>query len=317
MLTELTAEAIVVRAKELGADLVGIVRSAPLGWEAEMFERWIGLGYHGSMTWLARSAEVRNNPALYLEGCRSIIVIAVNYYTPDMHVGVEGFPRISRYAWGEDYHKVLKEILNNLARELNEVALREGIERARHAIAVDSAPFRDKIWAYKAGLGWIGKNTLLITREFGSWVFIGSLLTTLDIEPTASSPMEDFCGKCTRCIDECPTQAILKPRELDARACISYLTVEHEGTIPAHFQGSLQGWLFGCDTCQDVCPWNRFAKPSRFECFTPKPGLLVPDLLLLSYMDEEEYKRLVEGTPLSRAGRQRLRRNALAAMGLI
>ncbi len=264
---------------------------------------------------MADNLDVRNDPGVLLPGCRSIIVIAVNYYTPQLHLRFSNFPRISRYAWGRNYHKVLGKILGNLTEEIRELARGAGIDDAEFRIAVDTAPFRDKVWAERAGIGWIGKNSMLITRKFGSWVFLGALLTTLELEPDKPSP--NHCGTCTRCLDACPTSAFAAPGELDARACLSYLTIEHDGQIPVRYRDKLSGWIFGCDTCQDVCPWNRFAKPASNRDFNPREGLLIPDLQLLSRMDEDEYNRLTTGTSLRRAGHERLRRNALAVMGLL
>jgi len=183
--------------------------------------------------------------------------------------------------------------------------------------AVDSAPFRDKVWAQYAGIGWIGKNTMLITRQFGSWVFIGSLLTTLEFDRYSDPFDGNYCGNCTRCLDACPSGALIGPGRLDSRMCISYITVEHAGQLPSSYKENPAGWVFGCDICQDVCPWNRFAKPTRHRDFSPREGLLVPDLHVMSQMSVADYEKLTNGTPLRRAGRERLRRNALTVMGLL
>ncbi|HDS30230.1 MAG TPA: tRNA epoxyqueuosine(34) reductase QueG, partial [Firmicutes bacterium] len=301
MLTSLTKEGIEARAKELGADKIGIVRAEPLNAEAEDLRQWLQSGYHGTMSWMAKKRDVRDDPGKLLKGCKSIIVIAVNYYTPHLHLRFPNFPRISRYAWGRDYHEVLRKILHKLETELDEEARERGIFSAKYRIVVDTAPFRDKVWAQRAGIGWIGKNSCLITREFGSWVFIGSILTTLELESTTDKPHENHCGNCTRCIKACPTGALVAEGKLDARACLSYLTIEHPGEIPEDFKENMDGWVFGCDTCQDVCPWNRFAKNARLTQFDPKPGLQVPDLHLLSHMSIDDYDQLVQGTSLKRA----------------
>jgi len=313
----LTSDAIVGRARELGADIVGVAECKPLGKEAEDLDLWLKRRYNGDMAWMAQHREQRKDPGKLLPGCRSIIMIAVSYFTPHLHLGFPDFPKVSRYAWGRDYHLVLGDILKKLARDIENAAKRNRMPKPGHKVVVDSAPFRDKVWAQQAGLGWIGKNTVLITRDYGSWVFIGGLLTTLELEPTTRSPHPNHCGKCTKCVDACPTDAIVLPGQLDARACISYLTIENEGSIPRQLGEHLSGWVFGCDICQEACPWNRFAKPSESEHFTPKTHLLVPDLHLWSQMSPDEFERLTEGTPLRRAGRERLRRNALAVMGLL
>ena len=238
-------------------------------------------------------------------------------FHPASSFAVPGFPKLSRYAWSQDYHNVLKRILKKLARGLDEIAKAKGIRDAEFRAVVDSAPVREKVWAQRAGLGWIGKNSLLITRPFGSWVFLGGLLTTLKIEPTPPQLPVNHCGKCTKCLKACPTGAIVDRGELNARSCLSYLTVEYEGQIPSQFRDSFIGWVFGCDTCQDVCPWNKFARPSRHGHFVPKPKLMVPDLHMWSQMSDEDFELLTAGTALRRAGRERLRRNALAVMGLL
>jgi epoxyqueuosine reductase len=269
------------------------------------------------MSWMAKNVEIRNDPGLLLPGCKSIIVIAVNYYNSQLHLRFPNFPRISRYAWGRDYHKVVSGILRKIQKEVDNLAREKGIDDAKYRMAVDSMPFRDKVWAQIAGIGWIGKKSMLLTREFGSWVFIGSLLTTVEFDNYSESKIENHCGKCTKCLDACPTGALIESGKLDSRACISYLTIEHKGHLLPRYIESLGGWIFGCDTCQDVCPWNRFAKPSRHNDFMPREGLLVPDLQMLSHMTETEYDELSRGTSLRRAGRERLRRNALAVMGLL
>jgi len=298
-----------------GADLVGIAKPKALTDEADDLAGWLNHRYNGAMSWLAEDVDIRNDPSKLLDGCRSIIVIAVNYYTPQLHLRFPNFPRISRYAWGRDYHKVVRNILKETERRVDELALKSGIADSRYLGVVDTAPFRDKVWAQRAGLGWIGKHSILITRQYGSWVFLGALLTTLDLEPDA--PHESHCGKCQKCRECCPTGAILEGGQLNARACISYLTIEHPGHISSRYIPHLSGWVYGCDTCQDVCPWNRFAKPTKNIDFEPREGLLVPDLQMISMMTDDEYDKLTTGTALRRSGRERLRRNALVVMGLL
>ncbi len=302
---------------DCGADLVGITVPAELDEDARAFDKWLRLNYNAGMGWLQKNVDVRNDPGKFLPGCKSIIAIAVNYYTPQLHFNFPNFPKISRYAWGRDYHKVLCKILGKIQDSIAGSAKDKGTQEAEFRIAVDSGPFRDKIWAFRAGLGWIGKNSLLVTREFGSWVFLGALLTTVEFEGEYDREQSSQCGKCRICIDKCPTSAIRNDCEIDSRACISYLTIEHMGNLPDRYKESLNGWVFGCDTCQDVCPWNRFAKPTRHKDFHPREGLVVPDLQLLSKLSEDEFEKLTAGTPIRRAGCERLRRNALAVMGLL
>jgi epoxyqueuosine reductase len=314
---DLKSDFISYRAKELGADLVGIAACMPLEEEARQLDQWLKLGYNGKMAWFNKNRDVRDDPGKLLEGCRSIIMIGVNYYTSHLHFRFPDFPRVSRYAWGRDYHKVLRDILKKLEDEIDDAAKQQGITNARHKVVVDSAPFREKVWAHRAGLGWIGKNSLLINRKYGSWLFLGGLLTTLELEPTSTHKYPDHCGSCHKCLDACPTKALRRPGQLDARACLSYLTVEYSGEIPPQFRDSFSGWIFGCDTCQEACPWNRFAHPARLRDFDPKPGLLIPDLKMWSQMTPDYYDKLTSGGSIRRASCEQLRRNALAVMGLL
>jgi epoxyqueuosine reductase len=314
---KITTPYIEKRAKELGADLVSVVRSEPLSDDAENLEQWLKNDYHATMAWMARNREKRSDPSKLLPGCKSIICIAVNYYRPDQHLNMEKFPKVSRYAWGRDYHKVLQGILRKLIADLIELSENQA-RRSDFYIAVDSTPFRDKVWAQRAGLGWIGKHTNLISRELGSWVFLGAVLTTLDLnESEIAGGHPDHCGTCTACIDACPTGAIVGEYKLDSRACISYLTIEHKGEIPNKYRDRLDGWLFGCDVCQDVCPWNKFQTPTGNPDFTPRHEWLVPDLYQLSHLNEKKFDSLTGGSPVRRAGVDKLKRNALAAMGLL
>lgn len=316
-LSELTSDAICARAIELGADLAGVVKSQKLEREDELLSKWLKMGYHGDMTWLAQNRELRSDPGKVLDGCKSIIMIAVNYFTPYYHVGIPNFPKVSRYSWGGDYHVVLRNILQELEIEIKNLALSVRCEKVRTKIAVDSLPFREKVWAVRAGIGWQGKNTLVINKEYGSWLFLGGLLTTLDLDPGPVNEVPDNCGSCTLCIEACPTGALKDQGILDARVCISYLTIEHDGIIPAPLRDQLSGWIYGCDVCQNVCPWNQYAKPAKLPYFMPKPELLVPDLQVWSQMSSEEYEKLTHGTSMVRCPSEYLRRNALAVMGLL
>ena len=313
----LDSEIVKKLAVELGADLVGIVKPEPLASEAVDLEKWLNLGYHGEMLWMMKNREFRNDPAKLLPDCKSIVMIGVNYFTPHSHLRTENFPKISRYAWGCDYHEVLRSILKKLADELKALVKENGEPAPKFRIAVDSAPFREKVWAQRAGIGWIGKNSLIITREFGSWIFLGALLTDIGIHPVQAESHPNHCGKCAKCIDSCPTSALRHPGRINANQCLSYLTVEHDGAIPNRFPDRLNGWIFGCDICQNVCPWNRFSKKARLPDFSPRQELLIPDLHFLSTMEEEEFNRITLGTPIHRSGRERLRRNALAVMDLL
>lgn len=312
-LTGISTAEIKKRALELGASLAGIVRPEILPDEDRDLDEWLNLGYNGSMKWMSKHRAERANPENLLPWCKSIIMVGVNYFTPNPHLQIKNFPKISRYAWGRDYHKVIRKILKTLSGEMSEYDA-----GARFRIAADSTPFRDKVWARKAGLGWIGKHTLLISETIGSWFFIGAILTTMDIAGAGQTRIQkDRCGNCTKCINACPTGAIIAPYKLDARACISYLTVEHDGEIPSRYRDHLDGWLYGCDICQDVCPWNKSPEVTGIEDFKPRHELLVPDLGIFSQMDIGDYDRITTGTVLRRAGREKLRRNSLASMGLL
>jgi len=297
------------KALDLGFQKVGIVPAEALTREAEDLRQWLANGFHGRMDYMARDPRQRTDPRLLLPSARSVICVALNYYRPERHSDDPATGRISRYAWGDDYHDVLRDKLKALFEWVRE---REPEVEGR--ICVDTAPMMDKAWAVRAGFGWIGKHTNLITKEYGSWVFLGELLLSIELE--YDSMIEpDHCGKCTACIDACPTGAIVNPYQLDASRCISYGTIElRDETLPEPIASHLENWIFGCDICQDVCPWTRFSKETSEERFTPRPPLISPELQWLAGMTQEEFSRLFRKSAVKRTKLSGLRRNALTAL---
>lgn len=259
------------------------------------------------MRYLHRQAKRRKNPQLIVPEARSVIVVLDNYYTPDDD---RVAPRIAKYARGEDYHHATTRRLEQLAALL--VAHGAGVARTY----TDAGPVPERELAQRAGLGWIGKNTMLIRPGAGSFVFIGAIFT--DLALPADQPFElDRCGSCTRCLDACPTSALVEPRVLDATRCISYLTIEHKGPIPSELIPKLEGWAFGCDICNDVCPWNeRFAEPTNHAEFRPRPDLDAPGPAFFEAMSDVEFDRRFADTPLERPGLEGMRRNFRAALGM-
>jgi epoxyqueuosine reductase len=302
--SELTAE-VKRRAFELGFEKVGVVRAEALTDERARLEEWLARGLHATMGWMERDVARRTDPRELLPEARTVVAVALNYYTPHEHAHVEGSGKISRYAWGDDYHDVLGEKLKALLAHVEEVA-----PGARGKVCVDAQPAMDKAWAVHAGLGWIGKHTNLITREYGSWVFLGELLLDIELEYDGAR-VEDHCGTCTLCLDACPTQAIVEPYVVDSNLCISHATIElRDAELPAPVAENLDGWLYGCDVCQDVCPWNRFEQPTTEARFEPRPGAVAPDLAEIAALTHEAYVERFRRSPVKRAKLSGLQRNA-------
>lgn len=301
--------AIKERALAEGFHKVGIVRAEPLAEEAPRLEEWLARGYHGEMSWMARDVEKRLNPRELFPEARSIVVVALNYYTPDQHQENSNTGKVSRYAWGDDYHDVLKKKLESLL-----AWIREQEPTAAGKICVDIQPTLDKAWAVRAGLGWLGKHTNVITPEYGSWVFIGELLLNLDLEPDVPR-LEHHCGTCTLCIDACPTQAITEPYVVDSNKCISYATIElRTPELPETIEQGLSGWLYGCDICQDVCPWNRFQETTNETRFEPREGNVNADLNQIMELMPETYAARFRGSAMKRAKLAGLQRNGRALL---
>jgi epoxyqueuosine reductase len=311
-------------ARTAGFDLCGIAPAAEFP-ELARLEEWLERGHAGEMRYLHDSR--RRSPAQAMQGARSVIVCALNYNTAlptstetpqqlEANRGPRGW--ISRYAWGDDYHNVLGEKLETLIQHLR----REFKEPFEARAYVDTGPIVERVAAKYAGLGWLAKNTCLINEDLGSWLFLGVIVTTLDLAPTlgaAELPVPDLCGNCSLCIDACPTSAIVEPYILDARRCISYLTIELRGTIPHEFREPIGRHVFGCDICQDVCPWNRRAPVTPLPNFQPRQreehSLFSPSLEWLLTLSEEEFRALFRGSPVKRAKWRGLVRNACIAIG--
>jgi len=296
------------RALQLGFSKVGIARAENLSTELDRLQEWLARGYQGEMKWMERDPGQRADPRLFWAHARSVIVVALNYYTPHEHVvGTSASGKVSRYAWGDDYHDIvagrLRELLSWIKSQWPE---------AEGKVCVDIQPVMDKAWAARAGLGWIGKHTNLITNEFGSWVFIGELLLNLEIEPDETG-IADQCGSCTLCLDACPTNALSEPYVLDANLCISHATIESRAPeIRADVAERLEGWLYGCDICQDVCPWNQMTPTTSESRFEPRKDSVNPALSEILELTPEVYAARFRGSAMKRAKLAGLRRNAIS-----
>ena len=284
------------RARGEGFDLVGVARSGPAR-SANRLRRWLANGMHGHMAWMATTAEQRSDPAALLEGCRSVVAVAMSYRTsrPPSTDPPPATDRVwvSRYAWGRDYHRILKKRLVRLGKWLADQ--RPG---CGWRACVDTAPILEREWAARAGLGWIGKNTMLLNRGFGSELFLGLLLTDLDLEP--DEPTTAHCGRCAACLDACPTGAFPEPGLLDARRCISYLTIEHHGDVPDELQPRMGAMIAGCDLCNEVCPWTRRAPVDLHPEFAPGAGRERPVAADLEALGEDGWRRWRTGSALNR-----------------
>jgi epoxyqueuosine reductase len=294
------------RAAALGFVATGIVR-LDRNPHAAQIDRWLADGHAGTMTYLHRQAEKRKDPRLIMPEARSAVVTLTNYYHGS--AAPRGSGKVAQYAWSSDYHGVLGRRLEELA-----AAIRELAPGSTTRCYVDAGPVPERELAQLAGLGWIGKNMMLIHPEIGSFTFIGVVLTSAELD--ADLPFEaDRCGTCRRCLDACPTQAFAGPRDLDARACISYLTIEHRGEFTDTERAQVGDWLFGCDVCQDVCPWNvSFARETHDADFAPHPDVAAPDVHALLTLGDEEFGRRYDDTPFTRPGTRGMRRNAAAVL---
>jgi epoxyqueuosine reductase len=298
------------RALQLGFARVGIARAESLTEEHTRLQQWVARGYHGEMKWMERDTSQRTDPRLFFPPARSVVVVALNYYTQPEHESRRSESltgKISRYAWGDDYHEVvagkLRELLSWIKQQQAE---------ADGKVCVDIQPLMDKAWAARAGLGWIGKHTNLITPELGSWVFIGELLLNLDLVPDETG-VADQCGSCTLCIDACPTAAIVEPYVLDANLCISHATIESRTPeIRADVAEHLEGWLYGCDICQDVCPWNQMTSVTTEPRFQPRAGNVDASLSEIQQLTADTYAERFRGSAMKRAKLSGLQRNARA-----
>jgi epoxyqueuosine reductase len=326
-------ERICERARDLGFDLVGVTPARPTP-HLDAYRSWLAQGYHGEMGYMARPDRVkrREDPARIMPGVRSIICVGLNYYAgvPPTDLGCDpSRGLISNYAWGLDYHDLMIPRLEELAAFAGaEVGADDPIFKIRNQVFrkkpgfevayrayVDTGPVLERAYAADAGLGFIGKNTCLIHPKMGSWLFLGEILLNLKLDPTPEK-MSVSCGTCRRCLDACPTGALVAPYVLDARRCISYLTIELKGPIPHELRPLMDNWIYGCDVCQAVCPWQRFARPTGERSFhADEPHRTAPVLSDLIEMDEEAFRQRYGGTPIFRVRRRRLLRNAAVALG--
>ena len=286
-------------AKNLGFLSCGISKAEFLEEEAPRFEKWLNEKKHGQMAYMENHYDKRLDPRLLVPGAKSVVSLLLNYYTDEYQV--EGAPKISKYAYGRDYHFVIKEKLKQLFQ-----ILQEEIGEINGRVFVDSAPVMDKAWAVRSGLGWMGKNTNLINQKVGSFFFIAEMI--LDLKLDYDTPVTDHCGTCTACIDSCPTEA-LTPYNIDASRCISYLTIELKDQIPSEFQNKMDDWSFGCDICQDVCPWNRFSKPHNEPLFEPRSELLEFTKKDWEELTEATFDTIFKNSAVKRTRYQGLKRN--------
>lgn len=289
-------------ATRLGFSHIGIARAGFMEEEARRLEAWLHQGLHGQMRYMANHFDKRVDPTKLVPGARSVISLVFNYYTEETQRDPQA-PKISKYARGEDYHFVLKRKLKELLHFIN-----DRIGEVSGRCFVDSAPVLERDWARRSGAGWVGKNTLLIHPKMGSYFFLAELI--LDLDLVYDDPMKDYCGTCRRCIDACPTQAISPEGYLvDGSKCISYLTIELKDKIPSSFQGQMDNWMFGCDVCQEVCPWNRFSQPHNEPAFNPHPRLLEMDKADWIELTSEVFQELFQRSAVKRTGMEGLRRN--------
>lgn len=288
-------------AKALGFDQCGISKAEFLEAEAPRLEKWLTQNMHGEMGYMANNFDKRLDPTKLVEGSKSVISLIYNYY-PEHDLAKDDNYKIAKYAYGQDYHFVIKDklksLFNKLASEIGEINGR---------VFVDSAPVHERAWAAKSGLGWVGKNSLLLNQKMGSFFFLAEII--LDVELAYDAPVSDHCGTCTKCIDACPTQAIPEAFVVDGSKCISYLTIELKNEIPNSFQGKFEDWVFGCDICQDVCPWNRFSSSNNEPAFSPHPDLNQMSKENWEEITEEVFQKVFKKSPLKRTKFSGLKRN--------
>jgi epoxyqueuosine reductase len=306
-------EAISAEARRLGFAACGFTRADAADAAGLELQRWLEAGHHGTMGWMEERSNQRVSPLALWPDAKSAIALGMSYAPASDPLRLEAFPelgRISVYAQGGDYHKTVKKALKALARYIVDQAPSE------LKVFVDTAPVMEKPLAQAAGIGWQGKHTNLVSREHGSWLFLGVILTSLELTPDAPAGDGQHCGSCTRCLDACPTGAFTGPHRIDARRCISYLTIEHDGPIPIEFRAAMGNRIYGCDDCLAVCPWNRFADAAAANrAFLPRAELAAPRLADLLALDDAAFRELFAGSPIKRIGRSRMIRNCLIAAG--
>ncbi len=289
-------------ASHLGFDFCGIAKAQLLDEDAKRLEQWLNKGYNGTMSYMANHFDLRIDPTKLVPSAKSVITLLLNYYPSEKQN--TDTPKISKYAYGQDYHEVIRDKLKTLMG-----LIRENIGDINGRGFVDSAPVLERSWATKSGLGWIGKNGNLINKQSGSFFFIATLIVDIELEYD-SAIAKDYCGTCTKCIDACPTEAILPNKVIDGSKCISYFTIElKDALIPENMKDKFDNWMFGCDTCQDVCPWNRFSKPTTETSFTPLNEILAFSIKDWNEMTEEQFKIVFKNAPLKRAKFDGIKRN--------
>jgi|TARA_B110000093_G_scaffold110111_1_gene118192 epoxyqueuosine reductase len=292
-LKEIHTQKIKQKAKELGFFFCGISNADFLAEEAKQLDNWLKLGYHGKMNYMENHYDKRLDPRLLVDDAKSVVSLLLNYYTEDEQTDPKA-PKISKYAYGKDYHFIIKDKLKEFYQ-----FIQDEIGEVGGRVFVDSAPVMDKAWAKKSGLGWMGKNANIINPKHGSFFFIAEMILDLELEP--DGPIKDYCGTCTQCIDECPTDAIVEPYVIDGSKCISYLTIELKDEImPSEFKGKMDNWMFGCDICQSVCPWNRFSKPHSEPWFNPHEDLLKMSKHDWDDLTEEVFQELFRKSAVKR-----------------
>jgi epoxyqueuosine reductase len=300
----ITNEIVEERARKLGFDLVGFAKAEVLDEESDQLREWLDKGYQAGMKYMERNLDKRKDIRLVFPEAESFISLGLNYYKPDAYSKKEGKGKISRYAWGKDYHFIIWDKLKILEKELRDID-----PEFKSLSYVDTGPVMDKVWAKRTGIGWQGKHTNIIHPDKGSWFFIASIITNYEFR--YSDIITDHCGSCTACIDACPTGAIIDEYVLDSNKCISYLTIENKGEIPEAFKGKFDGWIFGCDICQDVCPWNiKFAEACTQQEFSPARGETDIALKGVLEMDEDSFNERFAESPVKRAKLPGLKRNA-------
>jgi len=304
MKMQITNRVVSETAASLGFDLIGFSAFVQLEKETENLEKWLQSGYNAGMQYMERNFEKRKDVRLILPEAKSIISLGINYYTGHQHSNDENSGLVSRYAWGKDYHLIIWEKLDQLIQKLKEID--SSFEAKTY---VDTGPVMDKSWAVRAGIGWLGKNSNVISRKMGSWFFIATVITNYEFVPSRN--VADLCGSCTACIDACPTNAIAQDYVVDANKCISYLTIENKGEIDKSLSGKFENWIFGCDICQEVCPWNKkFSVETNEKEFNPKEGNKEIPLHLIENMTKDSFKQKFAGSPILRAKLKGLKRNA-------
>jgi epoxyqueuosine reductase len=303
-MTKLTNQIVISLAKEFGFDLIGFAKAEPLNEEVKKLEVWIEKGFQATMSYMEKNIHKRKDVKEILPDAKSVISLAVNYYTDHQYSNDKSKGKISRYAWGKDYHLIIWRMLSDFESKLLEIE-----PELKTLSYIDTGPVMDKVWAVKSGIGWMGKHTNVINKKIGSWIFLASIITNYEFE--YSEIITDHCGSCTACIDACPTDAIVNEYVVDSNKCISFLTIENKGEISKEFRGKFDNWIFGCDICQDVCPWNiKFADQTTIRDFHPVEGGTEIEINEVIEMNEDEFKKKFSVSPIKRTKLKGLKRNA-------